>query len=102
MQAGEFDVARAALDRALALNHHNAEAWLLRGELERRHGNHAEAVDALQSALASDPGSAQAYQLIVDVFLALGDNANALRYLKHGADNARNGDALKQHLEAWN
>lgn len=80
------DQARAAYDRALAINPRRHEAINGLGILHRKRGDDEAAMDAYRRALAIEPGYAQAYSSMTVVALRLHRDAEALEYARKGYD----------------
>lgn len=78
------DQARAAYDRALAINPRRFEAITGLGILHRKRGDDEAAMDAYRRALAIEPGYAQAYSSMTVVALRLHRDAEALEYARKG------------------
>ncbi len=78
------DKARAAYDRALAINPRRVEAINGLGILHRKRGEDDAAMQAYRRALAIDPGYAPAYSSMTVIAIRLNRDAEALEYAKKG------------------
>jgi TolB-like protein/Flp pilus assembly protein TadD len=84
----DYTSALTEVDRVLALESGNAEAWATRGWILRRAGRWSEALDALQRSAVLDPNSAE-------LMLELGDT---LRVLDHFREAAAWQEAVERRL----
>ena len=84
----DYSSALAEVDRVLALESGNAQAWAIRGWILRRAGRWSEALDALKRAAVLDPNS-------VELMLELGDT---LRVLERFHDAATWQEAVERRL----
>jgi tetratricopeptide (TPR) repeat protein len=80
------DKARAAYDRALAINPRRHQAMVGLGILHRKRGDDDAAMQAYQRALAIKPGYAQVYASMTVVALRLHRDVEALEYARKGYD----------------
>jgi len=78
------DKARAAYDRALAINPRRHQAIGGLGVLLRKRGDDEAAMQAYRRALAIEPGYGQAYSSMTVVALRLHRDAEGLEYAKKG------------------
>jgi tetratricopeptide (TPR) repeat protein len=78
------DQARAAYDRALAINPRRFQAINGLGLLQRKRGDDDAAMATYRRVLAIEPGYAQAYSSMAVVALRLHQDAEALVYAKKG------------------
>jgi tetratricopeptide (TPR) repeat protein len=78
------DKARAAYDRALAINPRRFEALNGLGILHRKRGDDDAAMRTYRRVLAIEPGYAQAYSSMTVVALRLHRDAEALEYARKG------------------
>ncbi|HSL81868.1 MAG TPA: tetratricopeptide repeat protein, partial [Thermoanaerobaculia bacterium] len=97
--AGAFQEAAEHLRRVTELRPVHAEAWEYLGAAHLALGRPAEAADALRRALAVDPARGRAYLRLADALLALDRRDDAERYLRVGAREAREPEAVRAKLE---
>lgn len=95
---GDLASARAAFDRAIALDFTHTRAWALRGQTALRQGEFAQAAKDLQEALVLEPGVYETLAFAGSALLRAGDDAAALPLLETVArdrpDHARGSYAL--------
>jgi tetratricopeptide (TPR) repeat protein len=77
-EAGRFDEAAAAYERAIASSPDSAFLFRELGSVERRQGRAAEALQNVRKALTLDPSDARTYLLLGELFEDRGDTAAAV------------------------
>ena len=82
LRENDLDAARRELRRSLALQR-SQHAWLALGVVEQRAGSWSDALRAFDAALALDPASVAAWSRKAQVYLRLGDRAQARDALEH-------------------
>ncbi len=90
------------LQRALAIDSANAEAYFLRGIIYQRRGQTESAISALQTAVSWSPRMIEAHIVLGRLYLVRGDRAQALAHCRQaiGIDpQNRDAIALKQQIE---
>lgn len=88
-----------AIRKALDLRSNEAIAWYELGLIYATEKEWSKAAAALKKCLAFDPGFAPAYHQIAEVYEVLHRQDEALRYLRHGVQNARRPDTLRTKLD---
>lgn len=85
--AGQAQLARREVERAIQLDPELADAYIARGELARQAGDVAAAasIDANREALAFNPYIDAVHQQLADAYQKLGDVENADRHRKYFA-----------------
>lgn len=78
---GELDAAETHTQRVLARTHAHATAHLVGGLIMMERGRYAEARDAFQRAIGSDPSLSKAHYQLSLAYTRLGDEANAKKHL---------------------
>jgi Tfp pilus assembly protein PilF len=78
-QQGDFERAKANLDKAVAADPRNVAGYTHRAALHDRLGNHQEALEDCNTALVVDPNDGYAYFLRARAFRSLGQPKRALR-----------------------
>ena len=81
--AGQSQLARREVDRAIQLDPELADAYLAQGELARQAGDVGTAIDAYRAALALNPYMDVVHQQLATVYEKLGDEQNADRHRKY-------------------
>jgi Tfp pilus assembly protein PilF len=76
------------LERVVASHPSQVLAWFYLGEVKAARGRAREAADCYRQALAVDPTHTRSYLALGRTLLDLGERAEALRYLRHGATAA--------------
>jgi tetratricopeptide (TPR) repeat protein len=94
----EDDKARAAYDRALAINPRRVQAIGGLGILHRKRGDDDAAMQAYLRALDIDPRYAQAYSSMTVIALRLNRDAEALEYAKKGYELDKTDPATAANL----
>jgi tetratricopeptide (TPR) repeat protein len=97
---GEFEAAEARLRAALALRPPVAKAWYYLGKGSAGAGRPKAALAAYRRALEIDPMHGRSYLEIAEVLKELGQDQEALRYLRHGIRHARKPEPLHAALAA--
>jgi tetratricopeptide (TPR) repeat protein len=87
------------LRRVTGLRPVHADAWEHLGAAHLALRRPAEAADALRQALAVDPAHTRSYLRLADALLALDRRDEAERYLRVGAREAREPEAVRAKLE---
>jgi tetratricopeptide (TPR) repeat protein len=90
------------VQRALAIDSTNAEAYFLRGIIYQRRGQTESAISALQTAVSSSPRMIEAHIALGRLYLVRGDRAQALAHCRQALGiDPQNRDAisLKQQIE---
>lgn len=93
---GEAAEAATWFERALAGRPNQVLAWLHLGAVR---GNTDGAITAYRRALEIDPTFARAYVALARALRARGDEAEAMRYLRHGAAIAANPDLVRAEMK---
>jgi tetratricopeptide (TPR) repeat protein len=88
------------LRRAAELRPTLAAAWLHMGRAHLELEQPAEAEDALRRSLAIDPTEARGYVALAEALRARGDEAEALRTLRHGVKAAADPAPVRRALES--
>ena len=88
IQSGRPEQALPHLERAVELRPNMDKAWfylcVAQAELDR----FGDAVSSCRRALAIEPRHSRAYLVLAQILLRQGQRAEALRYLRHGAEHA--------------
>ncbi|MFN2455951.1 MAG: tetratricopeptide repeat protein [Pyrinomonadaceae bacterium] len=93
--AGRDDEALAELRRVVTVEPMNAEAYLLIGRINGRHGDPEAAISALKTAIFWDAKMIDAHILLGRIFLERGDRAQAVSYARNAVQiDAANQDAI--------
>lgn len=98
-EAGTVEEAADHLRRVTELRPVHADAWQHLGTALLALRRPSEAADALRRALAADPAHTRAYLRLADALLALDQAGEAERYLRVGAREAREPQAVQGKLE---
>jgi Tfp pilus assembly protein PilF len=93
---GDLDEAATWFGRALAGRPNFVLAWLHLGAVR---GNSDSAITAYRHALEIDPTSARAYVALARALRAHGNEAEALRYLRHGAAVATKPEIVRAEMK---
>lgn len=92
----------AELQRALAIDSTNAEAFFLRAVVMQRNNQLEGAISALQTAVSWNPRMIEAHILLGRIYLTRGDRAQALAHCRQALEidpQSRDAIALKQQIE---
>ncbi|MFN0084577.1 MAG: tetratricopeptide repeat protein [Blastocatellia bacterium] len=92
----------AELQRALAIDSTNAEAYFLRAVVMQRNNQTEGAISALQTAVSWNPRMVEAHVLLGRIYLARGDRAQSLAHCRQALEidpQNRDAIALKQQIE---
>jgi Flp pilus assembly protein TadD len=81
IDAGQFGAAIPLLQKAIARDGNNADAYNWLAYATRRNGDPAKAIGIYEQALAIDPKHRGAHEYIGEAYLALNDLANAKQHL---------------------
>lgn len=100
-----FEEALAKLERVLAGDERDADAWNLVGFSLRKLGRYDEAMEGYARALAIDPRHVEAIEYLGELHLALGDMPEAEKQLARLDEICRSGcdeyDELKEAIERY-
>ena len=91
--------ALAKLERIIAGDEHNADAWNLVGFSLRKLGRYDEAMEGYARALAIDPRHAEAIEYLGELYLALDDLPEAEKQLARLGEICRSGCEEYDELE---
>ena len=97
----QFDQTRDALthlQKALELRPNMTAAWFYQGVAQAQLGDGAGAADSFRRALALDPEHSRAYLALSQILIRQDRRAEALRYLRHGAEYADSPEAIVKAL----
>lgn len=98
----EDEAARAAYDKALAVDPEQFQAITGLGILERKRGNLEAAMKHYRRAVAINPDYAQAWSSMTTIAFKLGNDADALEYARKGWDLDREDPVVAANLAiAW-
>ena len=89
MQQGNFAEAQAQLERTLALNPNNGEAWSLLGSVYKQSGNNPKAIEALRRAIPLLPDQPSPHITLAAILAQGGDTSGATAERKLAADLSR-------------
>lgn len=96
----EYDLAARSLLEVVRLRPNSAIGWYDLGRIYVDQTHWQKAKGAFQQCLAIDPRLTEGYEGLADAFVALGERDDALRYLRHGINHARESAGLLERLKA--
>jgi|GEM_PF-6441487 len=100
-ESGRDDEALAELRRAMVIDPHNAEAYLLTGRINLRRGEAGSAINYLKTAIFWNPKLIDAHLLLGRIFLERGDRQLAMLYARNAMQidpNNQEAIALQRQL----
>ena len=100
-----YEDALATLERVVAADERDADAWNLVGYSLRKLGRYAAAMEGYARALALDPRHTEAIEYLGELHLALDDLAEAEKQLERLGEICRSGcdeyDELKEAIDRY-